>query len=121
VRRLAPANLRLHAQAVVWTVRSIRATRRHINTGAMTAPALRTVPEGPHLRGIGTVRLVLRLAGARCLVRSLVEQRWRLARGDARDVVVGVRGGRARFSAHAWLEGTGQDDGHREITRIHAG
>jgi hypothetical protein len=120
VRRLDPRNLRLHLRAVAWTLRARRLTRAHVAGESLVAPDLDPVPPGPRLRGIGTVRVVLRMTGANCLVRSLVEQQWRAARGDVRDVIVGVHGGRKGFSAHAWIEGSGQEEGHEPLTRIPA-
>jgi hypothetical protein len=35
----------------------------------------------------------------------VVLQRWLLAQGDARAIVVGVRRGADEFHAHAWVDG----------------
>jgi hypothetical protein len=70
------------------------------------------------------VRAVLRRRRATCLERSLVLQQWLVARGDPRDLVIGVIGPSDGFKAHAWLDG--EDDRHpgtapfRELTRIAA-
>jgi hypothetical protein len=48
---------------------------------------------------------VLKRAGASCLVRSLVLQRWHATHGTRRDLVIGVTSPASGFRAHAWLEG----------------
>jgi hypothetical protein len=56
-----------------------------------------------------------------CLERALVLQRWLLAQGIARDVVVGTRGStNDAFAAHAWLDGEPLPPGRRyvEMTRL---
>jgi hypothetical protein len=50
------------------------------------------------------VKAALRRSGASCLVSALVRQRWEVAHGRRRDLVVGVTGP-VEFRAHAWLEG----------------
>ena len=65
------------------------------------------------------MRVVLSRRDPSCLERSLVLQRWLAAHGDPRDVVVGTEGGaRTSFTAHAWLEGEPQPDGHNYVEMI---
>jgi hypothetical protein len=40
-------------------------------------------------------------------VRAVVLQRWRIAQGDPREIVIGVLRGEDDFRAHAWVEGEG--------------
>jgi len=55
---------------------------------------------------IRAVRRVLARRRPSCLEQSLVLQRWLMAQGIARDVVVGTNGSpTADFTAHAWLDG----------------
>jgi hypothetical protein len=65
-----------------------------------------------------TVSAVLRLAGATCLVRSAVLQRWDADHGEATRWVVGVaRDPDGGFAAHAWLEGGADGEGFVELHR----
>lgn len=43
-----------------------------------------------------------------CLVRSAVLQAWDAARGERRDLIIGVTSPSEGFQAHAWLEGDGE-------------
>jgi hypothetical protein len=55
-----------------------------------------------------------------CLEQSFVLQRWLGARGDDRDVVIGVTAPGEAFGAHAWVDGE-VDDYHQavhELTRV---
>ena len=53
---------------------------------------------------VRTVRAVLRLTGATCLIRSAVLQRWYADHGRPVDIVVGVTPPSGGFRAHAWLD-----------------
>jgi hypothetical protein len=67
-----------------------------------------------------TVSAVLHLAGATCLVRSAVLQRWDADHDRPRPLVVGVaRDQDGGFEAHAWLEGDGdlEAEGFVELHR----
>jgi hypothetical protein len=64
------------------------------------------VPPSVPVSAARAVRLVLSREEPTCLERALVLQRWLLAQGVARDVVVGTQGSRrGTFKAHAWLDG----------------
>jgi hypothetical protein len=80
-----------------------------------------TAPPRVHPSAARAVRRVLSREQPSCLERALVLQRWLLAHGDARDVVVGTRGnGSGAFEAHAWLEGEPLPSGaaFAELTRL---
>lgn len=53
---------------------------------------------------------------ASCLPRCLVLQRWLIACGDRRDVIVGVVN-RPEFRAHAWLSGDAEGGDFYELSR----
>lgn len=105
-------------RAAFWTVRSLRAARRHLRAAGLEGLELPPVPPLPR-SATGGVRAVLRLVSPTCLERALVLQRWRAAQGDPQDVVVGVRPPRGGFAAHAWLadERAGTDE-YRELLRV---
>ena len=65
-----------------------------------------------------TVAVALRLAGATCLERSAVLQRWDADHDAPRALVVGVaRDPDGCFAAHAWLEGDDDGAGFVELHR----
>jgi hypothetical protein len=81
------------------------------------------VPVPPPVRpsAARAVRRVLAREAPSCLERALVLQRWLLAHGEPRDVVVGTRGSvTGTFEAHAWLEGEAlpAGPGYVEMTRL---
>ena len=51
-----------------------------------------------------------------CLARSLVLQRWFLALGQPRNVIVAVTAPARGFKAHAWLDGDPAPVGYTELT-----
>ena len=108
------------ARAGLWTWRALRSVRAQLRAGAMRDVE---VPAPPEIRGTATraVRLVLARQEPSCLERALVLQRWLLAQGVERDVVVGTHGGAGgSFEAHAWLEGEPLPPGRSyvEMTRL---
>jgi len=107
-----------HVRAGVWLATELRHVRRELREHG-TGVTARTPPPG---LGWSPHPLVLRVAGysrATCLERSLIRQAWLRARGDRRDVVIGVR--RAEDpEAHAWLEGDPDSASFVEIHRIAA-
>ncbi|WP_028065229.1 lasso peptide biosynthesis B2 protein [Solirubrobacter soli] len=108
------------ARAGLWAWRALRSVRAQLRAGAMRDVQ---VPAPPEVRGTAAraVRLVLARQEPSCLERALVLQRWLLATGEARDVVVGTRGSaQGTFEAHAWLEGETLPAGGRyvELTRL---
>jgi hypothetical protein len=106
------------ARAAWWTWRALRSARHQLRAGAVRDVQIPRPPDVPE-PAARAVRLVLRRESPSCLERALVLQRWLAARGDPRDVVVGTEGGaRGDFTAHAWLDGEPQPDGHRYTEMI---
>ena len=99
-----------------WTFRSLRRVRSQLRAGRLEDVALAPPPR----LGAGAQRgfeAVLRRSTATCLERSLVRQTWLAARGETRDLVIGVTAPAAGFRAHAWLEG--ESDGEfDELLRL---
>ena len=62
------------------------------------------------------VRALVARAPVTCLARSLVLQRWFLALGQPRNVVVAVTPPSRGFTAHAWLEGDPAPVGYTALT-----
>jgi hypothetical protein len=92
------------ARGAWWALRAVRTVRRALPTRPVhevRAPAPPPLGRG----GERGVRAVLRRLRPSCLERAIVLQRWLAARGDPREIVIGVTAPDARFQAHAWLEG----------------
>jgi Transglutaminase-like superfamily len=112
-RRFDPQALR----AAWWALRALGRTRRQLRAGKLEDVVLAAPPAlGPSADH--GVNAVLRRARGTCLERSLVLQRWLAARGDARDVVIGVSAPATGFRAHAWLDGEPAGD-FDELLRLH--
>jgi Transglutaminase-like superfamily len=95
------------ARAAWWAWRALRDTRAQLKAGAVRNVRVPAAPPLPQSAG-RAVRLVLSREDPSCLERSLVLQRWLLAHGVARDVVIGTSGNASKeFTAHAWLDGEG--------------
>lgn len=108
-------------RAALWAFRAVRSARRQLKRSGYESLTLPPVPPVPAAASRG-VAVILRRLPATCLERAVVLQRWRTAHGDPRDIVVGVRGTKEDFKAHAWLddEHPGQDAGEfRELARLH--
>jgi hypothetical protein len=115
MRRLP--RLRAGAAAARWAVaqhRSLQRTLPHGGTGAPVAPPP-PLPRG----AVRAVLIVLRVRGATCLERSLIVQAWLKARGDRRDVVIGVRRAETVL-AHAWIDGLEDGSRYAELHRVPA-
>jgi hypothetical protein len=97
------------ARAAWWTLRSARRVERSLARNGLQEPRLPRVPHLPAKSDRG-VAAVLRRTDSTCLVSALVRQRWLAARGDCRDVIIGVTAPSTGFQAHAWLEGEQEDD-----------
>ena len=107
-------------RAAVWAWRALHSTRAQLRAGAVRNVRIAAPPQVPPAAG-RAVRLVIARTKPSCLERALVLQRWLLAQGITRDVVVGTRGSSpADFAAHAWLEGEGEPDAlrHTEMIRL---
>jgi hypothetical protein len=106
------------ARAGLWAWRALRSVRAQLRAGAIRDVQ---VPTPPRVRPTAAraVRLVLAREEPSCLERALVLQRWLLAQGVARDVVVGTQGtATGAFAAHAWLDGEPLQSGYIEMTRL---
>ena len=105
---------------VVWALRAVRSVRRQLRTTGYVGIAVPSLPADQDAAARG-VRIVLRRLPATCLERAMIAQRWRAAKGDPRDVVVGVLGTGDDFRAHAWVDGdepAGHEAAYRELLRI---
>ena len=106
------------ARVVAWTwaeARRLPELLRHRGMAAVDtirrAPA---VPAGHR----STVTAVLRLAGANCLERSAILQRWETDHDGGRPLLVGVtRDSEGEIAAHAWLEGEQDGDSYLPLHR----
>ena len=99
-RRFDPQALR----AAWWALHALRRVRRQLRAGTLDDVLLAPPPSLDASAGRGVEAVLRRMPGS-CLELSLVRQRWLAARGDPRDVVIGVRAPSTGFRAHAWLEG----------------
>ena len=115
---------RTRVATAVWTLRALRAARRQLRT---TAPPEVKLPDptgcGPvevRRSRAGSVRGLLRVLRATCLEECVVRQQWLRSAGEARAIIVGVRGAGDAFGAHAWLEGDRTPPEVLEITRYAA-
>ena len=107
-------------RAAAWTWRAVRSARRQLRRSGYEGLRLPAVPGVPASASRG-VDAVLRRLPSTCLERAVVLQRWRAAQGDPHDVVVGVRGTRERFRAHAWLDDErpgAETEGFEELVRL---
>jgi hypothetical protein len=111
---------RYELRAAVWTLQAVTVATRQARKGLDKID----VPPPPRLpahadRGM---RAVLRRRRDTCLIRAVVRQAWYARRGEAREVVIGVRGSESEdgFGAHAWLEGddVSQSEGFAELVRL---
>ncbi|WP_229401322.1 lasso peptide biosynthesis B2 protein [Micromonospora okii] len=107
LRRHGPRGLRVAA----WAVRARRRVRRQLAHGGLDAVRPPAPPPGADTDRDVVLR-TLRHAGANCLERSLVLQRWDAGRRVPRTLVIGVTAPSAGFHAHAWLDG--DPDPHRD-------
>jgi len=112
IRRLGANGLRTAVWAG-WSCHRVRRQLARSGIGAVRLPA--PPPASTHDRSV--MLAVLRRAGATCLERSLIRQRWYAARQSRRTLVIGVTAPSAGFRAHAWLEGDAQA-GHLELVEI---
>ncbi|WP_210491621.1 lasso peptide biosynthesis B2 protein [Patulibacter sp. SYSU D01012] len=111
------------ARVAAWTWRALSHVRAALRAGADVHTDAVRAPTPPRVRAALGLAEALRVADAvltrrraTCLERTVVEQALCLRWGIERDVVIGVRGGRRAFEAHAWLAGD-PDAGYVELTR----
>jgi hypothetical protein len=99
----------------------VRDARRQLRDGSLNdlsvAPPRRLPPSAEY-----GVHAVLRRLPSTCLERAVVLQRWRIAQGDPREIVIGVLRGEDDFKAHAWVEGEGDElaPAFEELMRVPA-
>jgi hypothetical protein len=87
-----------------WALRAVRHVRRELR--GLPVRAVRVPPPPAPGRGVERgVRTVLQRLEPSCLERALILQRWLAARGELREVVIGVTAPGSDFEAHAWLDG----------------
>jgi len=103
-RRFSPTRrpTRSELRAALWTARAIVHTRRAVRReplGQVRVPPPPPLPDDAFRGVAGT----LRLWRQKCLVRSLVLQRWHAAHGRSQELVIGVTAPSSGFLAHAWL------------------
>lgn len=91
-------------RTAIWTLRAADTARRQLRSRGLRELRLPRAPAGPITAERG-VWVGLRLSRASCLVAAVVRQRWHLAQGSPRAIVVGVIPPSEGFQAHAWLEG----------------
>lgn len=94
------------ARVALWTWSEARRLPGPLARDGIQAIGLIEPPPPAAGRHRSTVCAVLRLAGATCLVRSAVLQRWDADHAGGRPLVVGVaRDPEGGIVAHAWLDG----------------
>ena len=106
------------ARVAAWTwseVRRLPASLRHRGMDAVGAIRGAQPVAAVHR---ATVTVVLRLAGANCLERSAILQRWEADHDGGRPLVIGVaRDSEGEIAAHAWLEGERGVDSYLPLHR----
>jgi len=105
------------ATVVHWTWSAARDLRRSLRSDGIQA--LGSVTPAPTVSRDHrpTVSVVLRAAGASCLVRSAVLQRWDADHGRPRELVIGVAREDEDVTAHAWLAGERHSGAYVELHR----
>jgi len=108
-------------RGALWAQRAVRETRRQLRDGHLKdislGPPYRLPPSAEY-----GVHAVLRRLPSTCLERAVVLQRWRIAQGDPREIVIGVLREQDEFKAHAWVEGEGDQlaPAFEELMRVPA-
>jgi hypothetical protein len=123
MRRLRAAGRALSApvasvRVAAWAWSQSRRLGRELRAGGIDT--LADISQSPAVGAShrATVAAVLGLAGATCLVRSAVLQRWDADHGRPRPLLVGVaRNDGGTVEAHAWLDGEGSGQGFIELHR----
>lgn len=100
-----------------WALLALRSARHQLRHRALREVDL-GAPAAVRAKDRRAAVATLRVAGASCLERSLVLQRFDAAAGCPRDLIIGVTAPESGFRAHAWLAGEELLDGSfQEITR----
>ncbi len=103
-----------------WTFDALVSVRRQLaETGMEQVDPFRSPGRAITER---SVEIILQRNSASCLERSLVRQRYYLAKGQNRDVIVGVSPPKDGFRAHAWVSGDAEEGNelYQTIHRSHA-
>lgn len=111
------SRLRAAGRATRWTHAQHVRLQRTLRAGGTGVPV--SPPPRLPAAAVRVVLAVLRVRGATCLERSLLLQAWFAARGQRRDVVIGVRRDESVL-AHAWLDGLEDGAGYVELHRLPA-
>jgi hypothetical protein len=90
--------------AAAWALLALRSAKRQLADRRLDHVVVRRPPPLPSDTRRAVVTL-LRRRHATCLLEALVLQRWDAARGQPRDLVIGVTAPGDGFLAHAWLDG----------------
>lgn len=107
-------------RAAWWAGTSLRSLRKALRDVGLEA-SVPPPPQLPEHAIAGVNGLLTRVAGASCLERSLILQRWLAGQGRAYPVLIGVALDNG-FEAHAWLEGYDTDSARFSVlTRVDAG
>ncbi|HWI08616.1 MAG TPA: lasso peptide biosynthesis protein [Solirubrobacteraceae bacterium] len=107
-------------RAAWWAQRALLRARRQLPRRPLDDVELPPPPRLPPDAGRG-VGALLRRREHSCLEGALVQQRWLVACGDRRDVVIGVVAPGEAFGAHAWLDGdpVAAREPFTELRRLH--
>jgi hypothetical protein len=104
-------------RVAAWAWSEARRLAQSLPRDGMDAVESVTPPPAAATRQRSTVSATLTLAGATCLERSAILQRWDADHDRDRPLVVGVaRQPDGTFVAHAWLDG---DDGGAGYVELH--
>ena len=106
-------------RAAWWARRAWRTAHGALAQGEIANIELPAPPPLPK-SAIRGVEGLLRHRQPTCLERALVLQRWLLAQGEPRAIIIGVTAPSDGFTAHAWL--LGREDPiaplYHELTRL---
>jgi hypothetical protein len=108
-------------RGALWARRAVRDARRQLRDGHLKDLSV-APPRGlPPSADFG-IHAVLRRLPSTCLERAVVLQRWRIAQGDPREIVIGVLRGEDDFQAHAWVDGESDRlaSAYQELMRVPA-
>ncbi len=106
-------------RAAWWAWQALHSARALLRSGRLSDVRLPGPPPLP-ASAIAGVEAVLRRRPHTCLEAALLRQRWLVAHGVQREIVIGVTSPAAGFAAHAWLDGEMDARAARfqELTRL---